>query len=96
MKYFSMYTANSLPKNKLCDEFFAWLKGFDRALWNNGIECFEELFRAKIDELNAQNPRCTPLHFYRWEMGAFGTIGFSASIQDRNCSISFYKAEKEF
>ena len=96
MKYFSVYTVNSLPKNRLCDDFFEWLKGYNHSLWLNGIEDFEELFKAKIDELNAQNPKCNPLQFYKWEMETSETIMLSATIREKCCTIAFYKVIKEF
>ena len=68
MEHFTLLQYTNRPANKLQREALSLLKVESNYLISNPTEFIETLNR-KIDELNAANPRCTPLRVYAYDTG---------------------------
>lgn len=61
--YYCDFQSGTQTKNKLQNEFYDFLKGFDHRIYKvEDIVKLQEVVQNKVKELNAKHSRCKPLN----------------------------------
>jgi len=67
MRYFTLFTSTTAPKNKLDAAAIEMLKTEASNRLIDSVSEFEVEIGLRLTKLNAQHPRCRPLQFYRYD-----------------------------